>query len=109
MHAPRGLAAAGMNCWADGLNFYLATHPNVKPRVITRFEPWMALSFSEGSIGGDIESGRPARLEALYGKNPAAIGPRRTAIRPQGGSTGAARLERLRRRAGGTRTARRCC
>src|SRR6266542_2497488 len=30
-----------MNAWADGLNFYLATHPHVKPRVITRFEPWM--------------------------------------------------------------------
>src|SRR5688500_2820004 len=45
-----------MNAWADGLNFYLATHPEVRPRVITRFEPWMALSFSEGSIGGDIES-----------------------------------------------------
>src|SRR6266550_3374556 len=44
-----------MTAWADGLNFYLAKHPEVKPRVITRFEPWMALSFSEGSIGGDIE------------------------------------------------------
>ena len=44
-----------MDGWADGLNFYLATHPDVKPRVITKFEPWMALSFSEGSIGGDIE------------------------------------------------------
>ena len=44
-----------MTAWADGLNYYLATHPEVKPRVITRFEPWMALSFSEGSIGGDIE------------------------------------------------------
>src|SRR6187402_1120740 len=29
-----------MNAWADGLNFYLATHPGVRPRVITRFEPW---------------------------------------------------------------------
>ena len=29
--------------------------PQVKPRVITHFEPWMALTFSEGSIGGDIE------------------------------------------------------
>src|SRR5438876_8649621 len=27
-----------MNAWADGLNFYLAKHPEVKPRVITRFE-----------------------------------------------------------------------
>ena len=33
-----------MNGWADGLNFYLANHPTVKPRTITRFEPWMALS-----------------------------------------------------------------
>ena len=45
-----------MDAWADGLNFYLAGHPEVKPRVLTRFEPWMALSFSEGSIGGDIET-----------------------------------------------------
>jgi acyl-homoserine lactone acylase PvdQ len=44
-----------MNAWADGLNYYLATHPDVHPRAITRFEPWMALSFTEGSIGGDIE------------------------------------------------------
>ncbi len=44
-----------MDAFADGLNFYLYKHPDVKPRVITRFEPWMALSFTEGSIGGDIE------------------------------------------------------
>src|SRR5207342_1034263 len=44
-----------MNAWADGLNDYLATHPDVHPRVIHHFEPWMALSFTEGSIGGDIE------------------------------------------------------
>ena len=56
-----------MDAWADGLNYYLATHPNVKPRVITRFEPWMALSFSEGSIGGDIERVSLTRLEAFYG------------------------------------------
>ncbi len=61
-----------MDAWADGLNYYLATHPEVTPRVITRFEPWMALSFSEGSIGGDIESVSLAQLEALYGPNPAA-------------------------------------
>ena len=43
-----------MQAWADGLNYYLATHPQTKPRVLRRFEPWMALSFTEGSIGGDI-------------------------------------------------------
>ena len=58
-----------MNGWADGLNYYLAAHPAVKPRVITRFEPWMALSFSEGSIGGDIESISISQLGAFYGKH----------------------------------------
>ena len=55
-----------MDAWADGLNYYLATHPNVKPRVIRHFEPWMALSFSEGSIGGDIEKVSLSKLEAFY-------------------------------------------
>ena len=44
-----------MDAWADGLNYYLDTHPGVTPKVIRHFEPWMALSFTEGSIGGDIE------------------------------------------------------
>ena len=57
-----------MVAFADGLNFYLHTHPEVKPKLITRFEPWMALSFSEGSIGGDIESIDLKELEAFYGK-----------------------------------------
>ncbi len=57
-----------MNAFADGLNFYLHTHPDVKPKLITRFEPWMALSFSEGSIGGDIEEIDLAELAAFYGK-----------------------------------------
>jgi len=61
-----------MNGWADGLNFYLHNHPEVKPRVITQFEPWMALSFSEGSIGGDIERVNLTQLEAFYGNHPRA-------------------------------------
>ncbi|MEP6573860.1 MAG: acylase [Gemmatimonadota bacterium] len=56
-----------MVAWADGLNYYLQTHPEVKPRVISRFEPWMALTFSEGSIGGDIESVSLSELEEFYG------------------------------------------
>jgi acyl-homoserine-lactone acylase len=59
-----------MNAFADGLNYYLAKHPDVKPRVIKRFEPWMALSFTEGSIGGDIEKINLAQLQAFYGKIP---------------------------------------
>ncbi|AVT41538.1 penicillin acylase family protein [Plantactinospora sp. BB1] len=56
-----------MRAWADGLNYYLATHPEVRPRVLDRFEPWMPLSFSEGSIGGDIERVPLSQLEAFYG------------------------------------------
>jgi acyl-homoserine-lactone acylase len=57
-----------MDAWADGLNYYLATHTEVRPRVIKRFEPWMALSFSEGSIGGDIERINLKDLERFYGE-----------------------------------------
>ncbi|GAA3116956.1 penicillin acylase family protein [Streptomyces rectiviolaceus] len=57
-----------MRAWADGLNHYLATHPEVRPRVLKRFEPWMPLSFSEGSIGGNIESVPLSQLEAFYGE-----------------------------------------
>jgi acyl-homoserine-lactone acylase len=56
-----------MNAWADGLNDYLAVHPQTHPRVIKHFEPWMALSFSEGSIGGDIERVSLKELQAFYG------------------------------------------
>ncbi|MEP6779524.1 MAG: penicillin acylase family protein, partial [Gemmatimonadaceae bacterium] len=34
-----------MDAWANGLNFYLAKHPDVHPKSIQKFEPWMALSF----------------------------------------------------------------
>ena len=64
--SPAGLKKL-MNAWADGLNYYLLTHPETDPRVISHFEPWMALSFSEGSIGGDIASISLQGLEAFYG------------------------------------------
>jgi acyl-homoserine-lactone acylase len=66
-----------MDAFADGLNFYLYRHPGVKPRVLTRFEPWMALSFTEGSIGGDIERVSPAGLAAFYGDSVARVVPER--------------------------------
>jgi len=62
-----------MVAWADGLNHYLAKHRQVKPRAIKSFEPWMALSFSEGSIGGDVERVRLEPLAALYGDNKLAL------------------------------------
>ena len=55
-----------MVAFADGLNYYLHTHPNVEPRIIKKFEPWMALTFSEGSIGGDIERVNIGQLKDFY-------------------------------------------
>ncbi|WP_310539958.1 penicillin acylase family protein [Phenylobacterium sp.] len=69
-----------MAAWADGLNYYLATHPTVTPRVIKRFEPWMALSFTEGSIGGDIESISLSQLEAFYGGRQTSMGEEQVAL-----------------------------
>ncbi len=65
-----------MNAYADGLNFYLATHPSVKPKLLTRFEPWMALTFSEGSIGGDIATVQLRGIEEFYGKKALPPAPR---------------------------------
>jgi len=76
-----------MDAWADGLNYFLATHPEVQPKVLTRFEPWMALTFSEGSIGGDIESVSLAGLEAFYGARAVAATPDPRPREP-GGSNG---------------------
>ena len=71
--ASPGWLKALMNAFADGLNYYLYKHPEVKPRVITRFEPWMALSFTEGSIGGDVETIDLKRLAAFYGNDHARL------------------------------------
>jgi acyl-homoserine-lactone acylase len=76
-----------MIAWADGLNYYLYRHPEVQPRVIRHFEPWMALSFTEGSIGGDIESVDLGKLEAFYGAHVSQAGPKRART---GGSNGIA-------------------
>jgi len=58
-----------MDAYADGLNYYLYTHPRTVPRLIKHFEPWMALTFSEGSIGGDIEHVSLRQLAAFYGSD----------------------------------------
>jgi acyl-homoserine-lactone acylase len=56
-----------MDAWSDGLNYFLSTHTAVQPKVIRHFEPWMALAFTEGSIGGDIETINLKQLEKFYG------------------------------------------
>jgi len=82
-----------MDAFADGLNYYLYKHPEVKPRVIQRFEPWMALSLTEGSVplGGDIDKVNLSQLGAFYGKAPVSQEPAAEEYEPEpGGSNGAA-------------------
>lgn len=52
--------------FADGINFYLDTHPEVEPYVIKHYEPWMPMYFSEGSIGGDIERVSTRKIKDFY-------------------------------------------
>ena len=56
-----------MIAFADGVNYFMHTHPNVKPKLLSRFQPWMPLLFSEGSIGGDIEAVSLTKLKDFYG------------------------------------------
>ena len=83
------------DAYADGLNYYLAANPEVQPRLLTRFEPWMPMFFSEGSIGGDIEQIPLDGIAAFYGKNqdrgvPTLEQTRETALAEPRGSNGIA-------------------
>jgi len=83
-----------MVAWSDGLNYFLSKHPAVARGVIHHYEPWMALSFTEGSIGSDIEGVDLGQLERFYGAQPRPPAPEvstRVATRAEpapGGSNG---------------------
>src|SRR4051812_45400750 len=55
-----------LDATADGVNYYLYKHPEVKPAVLTHFEPWYALLRTNGSISatqdGDISVSDMKRL-----------------------------------------------
>lgn len=56
-----------LNAYADGINYYLYKHPNVKPALLQRFKPWYHLLWTDGSIGaiatGDVTANE---LKAFY-------------------------------------------
>ncbi|WP_017496015.1 penicillin acylase family protein [Flavobacterium sp. WG21] len=59
-----------LNSYADAINFYLYRHPEVKPALLTHFEPWFPLLWTDGSIGAistaDLTTGE---LKAFYSGN----------------------------------------
>ncbi|MDF7817872.1 penicillin acylase family protein [Runella sp. MFBS21] len=40
-----------LNAYADGINYFLYKNPKVKPRLLTKFQPWYPLLWTDGSIG----------------------------------------------------------
>lgn len=39
-----------LNAFADGVNYFLYTHPHVKPALLKEFKPWYPLTYTDGSI-----------------------------------------------------------
>jgi acyl-homoserine-lactone acylase len=39
-----------LHAFADGVNYYLYKHPEVKPAILKKFEPWFPLMYTDGSI-----------------------------------------------------------
>ncbi|MEW6130641.1 MAG: penicillin acylase family protein [Acidobacteriota bacterium] len=46
--SPKAKAVA--QAMTDGLNYFLATNPQVKPRLISEFEPWMGFAFNRYAL-----------------------------------------------------------
>ncbi len=87
-----------LNAYADGINYYLYKHPDVKPVLLNRFKPWYQLLWTDGSIGaistGDVTeadvknfylgANEPVAVkknifeENQVGSNGFAVGPSRT-------------------------------
>ncbi|WP_044174035.1 penicillin acylase family protein [Flectobacillus major] len=40
-----------LNAHADAINYYIYKNPQVKPALLTRFQPWYSLLWTDGSIG----------------------------------------------------------
>jgi acyl-homoserine-lactone acylase len=59
-----------LNSYADGINYYLHKHPEVKPLMLSHFEPWFPLLWTDGSIGAistaDLTT---TELRAFYGSD----------------------------------------
>jgi acyl-homoserine-lactone acylase len=66
------------NAYADGINYYLATHPEEKPALLTRFQPWWPFMWTDGSIGAISTGGATQQeLQSFYsGEAVAALPPR---------------------------------
>ncbi|MHA4808094.1 penicillin acylase family protein [Flavitalea flava] len=59
-----------LDAFADGVNYYLYKHPETKPLLLKRWEPWYALMFTDGSVSATSTGGiRPEEIRDFYGKS----------------------------------------
>jgi acyl-homoserine lactone acylase PvdQ len=55
------------NAFADGINYFLYKNPAVKPALLTHFEPWFPMLWTDGSIGAISTAGVGVReLKNFY-------------------------------------------
>ena len=56
-----------LDAFADGVNYYLYKHPETKPLLLRRFEPWYALMFTDGSVSATSTGGvLPGEIKTFY-------------------------------------------
>jgi acyl-homoserine-lactone acylase len=64
-----------MDAFADGVNYYLYKHPEVKPAVFQHFEPWYALMFTDGSVSATVTGGiNLNETKTFYGSSAEKLG-----------------------------------
>jgi len=64
-----------LDAFADGVNYYLYKHPEVKPQVFHHFQPWYALMFTDGSVAATETGGISLKeTERFYSKGPDNMG-----------------------------------
>ncbi len=74
--------------FVEGINYYLATHPEVRPRLITHFEPWyvlahyrqiaLELTYRFTGLSSDFLPRRNPHIYAATGSNGWVLGGQRT-------------------------------
>jgi len=71
--------------FADGINYYLYKHPEKKPALLTHFEPWYPLLWTDGSIGAiNTADMTTLDLKNFYGQaSPPAPGSMGNSFQPQ--------------------------
>ena len=61
-----------LQAYADGINYYLYKHPETKPALLTRFQPWYPLLWTDGSIGAiNVADVTVTELRNFYSGEPA--------------------------------------